>query len=90
MNRLATENPQFRRNLFIETGNRLKIPPAMVEKDFWVCWVLGRLFGHPELSKVILFKGGTSLAKVFHLIERFSEDFLGEDHNTAPGSVQAG
>lgn len=46
----------------------------MVEKDFWVCWSLGRLFGHPELSKVILFKGGTSLAKVFHLIERFSED----------------
>ena len=74
MNRLATESPQFRRNLFIETGNRIKIPPAMVEKDFWVCWSLGKLFGHPELSKVILFKGGTSLAKVFHLIERFSED----------------
>ena len=46
-----------------------------VEKDFWVCLVLDALFnhrsgGHPRL----LFKGGTSLSKVFGLIERFSED----------------
>ncbi len=74
MNIIAAESPQFRRNLFVETGNKTKISHAMVEKDFWVCWVLGRLFDHPELSRIILFKGGTSLAKVFHLIERFSED----------------
>ncbi len=60
--------------LVTETAKMRGMRPAIVEKDFWVCWMLGRLFGHPELSKVILFKGGTSLAKVFHLIERFSED----------------
>lgn len=51
-----------------------KISPAIVEKDFWVCWVLGRLFEAPSLAPKILFKGGTSLSKVFGLIERFSED----------------
>ena len=48
--------------------------PAIVEKDFWVCWTLGRLFAHPDLSRLLMFKGGTSLSKVFNLIERFSED----------------
>ena len=48
--------------------------PEVIEKDFWVCWTLGRLFGSPETAKKLLFKGGTSLSKVFGLIERFSED----------------
>ncbi len=47
---------------------------AVVEKDFWVCWTLKRLFEHPELSKQLIFKGGTSLSKVYGLIDRFSED----------------
>ena len=47
----------------------------MVEKDFWVTWVLGRLFqGSPELARLLIFKGGHSLSKVYGLIERFSED----------------
>ena len=48
--------------------------PAVVEKDFWVTWVLNRLFGEPELRQLLMFKGGTSLSKVYNLIERFSED----------------
>ncbi len=47
---------------------------AIVEKDFWVCWTLKHLFEHPELSKQLIFKGGTSLSKVYGLIDRFSED----------------
>lgn len=47
---------------------------AVVEKDFWVCWTLKQLFEHPKLSKQLIFKGGTSLSKVFGLIDRFSED----------------
>jgi hypothetical protein len=74
MNKVAGMTVQERSVLFRETAALRKMSPASAEKDFWVCWVLGRLFGHPELSRVILFKGGTSLAKVFHLIERFSED----------------
>lgn len=47
---------------------------AVVEKDFWVCWTLKHLFEHPKLSELLTFKGGTSLSKVFGLIDRFSED----------------
>jgi hypothetical protein len=63
-----------RGELFTETAVRIGMTPAIVEKDFWVCWTLGRLFAHPDLSRLLMFKGGTSLSKVFHLIERFSED----------------
>ncbi|MBI4327918.1 MAG: nucleotidyl transferase AbiEii/AbiGii toxin family protein [Chloroflexi bacterium] len=46
----------------------------MVEKDFWVSWTLAVLFAHPEFGGQLVFKGGTSLSKVFRVIERFSED----------------
>jgi hypothetical protein len=48
--------------------------PAIVEKDFWVCWILKHLFAEPALKGQMVFKGGTSLSKVFGLIDRFSED----------------
>lgn len=47
--------------------------PAIVEKDFWVCWTLGQIFTAESLTGP-LFKGGTSLSKVYGIIERFSED----------------
>ena len=47
---------------------------VMVEKDFWVCWLLGLLFADPELAPHLVFKGGTSLSKVYGIIDRFSED----------------
>jgi hypothetical protein len=63
-----------RAELFTEAAARLGFGnPLIVEKDFWVCWVLHRvslLEGQPR----IIFKGGTSLSKVFGLIRRFSED----------------
>ncbi|OGH61464.1 MAG: hypothetical protein A3G34_04895 [Candidatus Lindowbacteria bacterium RIFCSPLOWO2_12_FULL_62_27] len=46
----------------------------IVEKDFWVCWLLGVIFSDPELGGRLIFKGGTSLSKVFGIIQRFSED----------------
>src|ERR1044071_10129113 len=48
--------------------------PVLVEKDFWVSWTLAVLFAHPEFRDHLVFKGGTSLSKVFGVIERFSED----------------
>jgi len=39
-----------------------------------VTWLLGVLFDAPELAPHIVFKGGTSLSKVYRLIQRFSED----------------
>lgn len=74
MERIAAWTEQERNDLFRETGARRNMSPAIVEKDFWVCWTLGRLFASEELAPKIMFKGGTSLSKVFGLIERFSED----------------
>ncbi|MBL8498995.1 MAG: nucleotidyl transferase AbiEii/AbiGii toxin family protein [Nitrosomonas sp.] len=74
MESVARLSSAERRELFAETATRKGITPAIVEKDFWVCWTLGRLFAHPDLSRLLMFKGGTSLSKVFNLIERFSED----------------
>lgn len=50
------------------------LPAAVIEKDFWVCWILRVLNEIPELKGNITFKGGTSLSKAWGLIERFSED----------------
>ena len=74
MESIATWPLKQRAELFQETGARKNMLPAVIEKDFWVCWVLGRLFASAVISQKILFKGGTSLSKVFKLIERFSED----------------
>ena len=50
--------------------------PAIVEKDFWVCFALDYLFHKSPWSQSFIFKGGTSLSKAYHVIERFSEDIL--------------
>ena len=74
MDRVARLAVAERSALFSETAARMGTTPAVVEKDFWVTWVLDRLFQQPELARLLMFKGGTSLSKVYHLIERFSED----------------
>ncbi|MGA2179326.1 MAG: nucleotidyl transferase AbiEii/AbiGii toxin family protein [Verrucomicrobiota bacterium] len=57
-----------------ETAAQHGLLPVMVEKDFWVSWTLAVLFAHPEFGHQLVFKGGTSLSKVFSVIKRFSED----------------
>ena len=46
---------------------------SVLEKDFWVCWALETLFSIPN-AHPMAFKGGTSLSKVYDIIDRFSED----------------
>lgn len=74
MKKVAQLSATQRRELFSEAAARLRMTPAVVEKDFWVTWVLDRLFSTPNLARLLMFKGGTSLSKVYGLIERFSED----------------
>ena len=45
----------------------------VIEKDWWVTAVLRALFTLPYADH-LSFKGGTSLSKCWHLIDRFSED----------------
>jgi predicted nucleotidyltransferase component of viral defense system len=74
MKGIADLNAQDRRELFDETAIRKAIRPSAVEKDFWICWLLMKIYTHPRLSALLRFKGGTSLSKCFGVIERFSED----------------
>jgi hypothetical protein len=57
--------------LLSNAENELDMPPQVIEKDIWVCFLLEKLF---EIPISMSFKGGTSLSKVFQLIHRFSED----------------
>jgi hypothetical protein len=74
MDKVALLPSSERAELFQETGARRGVSPAIIEKDFWVCWVLKHMFSSEELKPHLVFKGGTSLSKVFGLIDRFSED----------------
>ncbi len=74
MERIVRLSSQERRDLFAETAARRSTTPAVIEKDFWVTRTLARLFQDERLAQVLMFKGGTSLSKVYRVIERFSED----------------
>jgi len=74
MNKIALLDEQQRKELFSETARQMNTTEAIVEKDFWVVWTLDKIFADAHLGKVLKFKGGTSLSKVYDLIGRFSED----------------
>lgn len=66
--------PERRALAFEQAATTLAGQAVILEKDFWVSWLLGLLFAQPELAPFLVFKGGTSLSKVFGVIDRFSED----------------
>jgi hypothetical protein len=74
MDAFAKLDPQERRIFFEGTAASRNMQGPIIEKDFWVCWTLKELFGLPTIGEHLIFKGGTSLSKVFKVIERFSED----------------
>lgn len=74
MNKVALESSENRKQLFSATAKKMNTTSAIIEKDFWVVWTLDKMFSDERLNKILMFKGGTSLSKVFDLIGRFSED----------------
>lgn len=75
MDKVAKMQAADRTALFNEAGAARGLANAIIEKDFWVCWTLKRLFGiQGEDSPGLVFKGGTSLSKAYGAIRRFSED----------------
>ena len=74
MDKVALMDRSDRADLFNETAALMGLHPVIIEKDFWVCWILKQLFTITELEGRLVFKGGTSLSKCFNLIQRFSED----------------
>lgn len=55
------------------TAEQRGLKASYVEKDYWVTLALYMLFSD-KISKNLVFKGGTSLAKCYGIIKRFSED----------------
>ncbi len=92
MNELCLVSSDERKSHFEVAAYESQKSFEVIEKDYWVVWTLERLFTLPKLQAHLTFKGGTSLAKIFGLIERFSEDidvsiersFLGFDEKQAP------
>jgi len=74
VNKVAQMSARERADVFAETAERKAVAEAIIEKDFWVCWTLRQLFSIEPFAGRLLFKGGTSLSKIFHAINRFSED----------------
>jgi hypothetical protein len=67
--------PKDERVLFFRIASDImNIPFEIIEKDYWVVWILEQLFALEKLKSHLTFKGGTSLSKIYGLIDRFSED----------------
>lgn len=74
MRNIAKIPSKDREALFRNTAAKMGMNEAIIEKDFWVCYMLDYLFHRCAWKHNLAFKGGTSLSKAYGLIERFSED----------------
>ena len=68
---LHKENRELFRDVILLTSQQLEVSEDIVEKDYYVTMILKKL---SEIEYPIAFKGGASLSKAFHVIDRFSED----------------
>lgn len=67
---LSKEQQQM---VLTQAANKTGLPVQAVEKDLWVTVALQMVFTLPVANHLV-FKGGTSLSKVWKVIHRFSED----------------
>lgn len=73
VNNFYTLPDDSKRVILEQTALKQGLSKQIVEKDLWVSTLLEVLFSLPFADKLV-FKGGTSLSKVWGLIDRFSED----------------
>lgn len=64
-------NQELFGDLILRVSSESGIDAAIVEKDYYVSLLLSAI---RETVPDIIFKGGTSLSKCYHVIDRFSED----------------
>lgn len=84
LDEIAALSTGERHAYFAVAADSLSLPGiAVVEKDFWVCWLLQKFFSLDSEFGPFTFKGGTSLSKCYALIARFSEDIdIGVERKT--------
>ncbi len=74
MDRFLKLSEQDRIDTFSKAEVDIGLSEDIIEKDFWVCWTLKELFSIDVIKDNLTFKGGTSLSKIYKVIDRFSED----------------
>ena len=57
-----------------QKAREVGVRDQQIEKDYMLSWILQSVAQHKELSKAIVFKGGTVLKKIYFEDYRFSED----------------
>jgi len=57
-----------------QKARKIGVRDQQIEKDYILSWILFGISKHKELSKAIVFKGGTVLKKAYFEDYRFSED----------------
>ncbi len=65
------DNKELFEQLVLRASETMGIKAEIIEKDYYVTLFLNELV---SVMPEIIFKGGTSLSKCYHLIDRFSED----------------
>lgn len=73
MNNYFNLSKEQQQMVVTQAANKTGLPVQAVEKDLWVTVVLQTVFTLP-IADHLVFKGGTSLSKVWKVINRFSED----------------
>lgn len=73
MNNFFTLSDDSKRVAIEQTALKQGLSKQIIEKDLWVSTLLEIIFSLSFADKLV-FKGGTSLSKVWGLIDRFSED----------------
>lgn len=68
---LHKENRELFRDAILLASEKMGVSEDIVEKDYYVTLILKKL---SLIEYPVVFKGGTSLSKAFHVIDRFSED----------------
>jgi len=74
-----------------QNANAVGVRDQQIEKDYILSWILFGIAKHEELSKAVVFKGGTVLKKVYFKEYRFSEDldFTLLNSDTSPNKARA-
>jgi len=95
MDRFLKLSKEDRIDTFSKAEVEIGLSEDIIEKDFWVCWILKELFSIDDIKDNLTFKGGTSLSKIYKVIDRFSEDidvsveraYLGFKYEKDPANV---
>ena len=66
---LHKDDKELLRDIIVTVSERTGIDESIVEKDYYVTMILKELV---QRNPNVVFKGGTSLSKAYHVIDRFS------------------